>query len=246
MKTLKLILVNLCFVLLLQACQTGGANTTQGGKCGDGVCDSIEQQNRQLCPSDCMSVPVGDSAAADDDQGGGTGKCESGEWTLEIEGCGTMKGTEPSGESCISFESCVTVDQSCRIQGTGNVTHTKCEYTSPTGTCSYAVECPDFNMSVSGVVEVGEDGQENFKVTVDASAATVTGKATCAGIPVPFSGGSILQDAFGSAVRNGEGYLFEIEIEREAGVRATIEGNDAFMPNNLSYKFNAYLIPGCD
>jgi hypothetical protein len=228
---------------LLQACQTGGANTAQGGKCGDGICDDIEQQNRQLCPIDCMSEPLGDSDDDNDDQGGGTGKCESGKWTLEIEGCGTMTNTEPFGESCISYKSCITLDQSCRVQGTGTGTHTKCEYT---GACSYEVECPDFNMSVSGVVELGENGQENFKITVDSSGATVTGKATCAGVPVPFSGGSILQDAFGSAVRNGEGYLFEKEVNREADVRATIEGKDAFMPNNLSYKFNAYLSPGCD
>jgi hypothetical protein len=94
---------------------------------------------------------------------------------------------------------------------------------------------------------LGPEGKETFKITVDASGASVTGTTTCAGVNVPLSGSSLLQDAFGSATRNGSGYFARIETDPlGGGVRETIQGNDAFVPENLSYQFNAYLYPGCD
>jgi hypothetical protein len=234
MKIIKVFLVSLFFIFLLLACQSEQVETNKEGKCGDGVCDSAEQKNPDLCPSDCGG-----------DQGGEK-KCEEGQWKLEIEGCGIFAATEPSGESCTSISGCITVDQSCQIQGSTSGTHTKCQYISPWDTCSYDVECPDFNMSISGMVASGEGGQDIFNITIDPSAIVVSGTATCAGIEVPFSGGSLMQDAYGSAVRNAGGYFCEIEASQDSTVRVTIQGRDSLFPDNVSYRFNVSLSPGCD
>jgi hypothetical protein len=232
MRVVSHILVCLVFILLIQACKSNAGEDVQGGMCGDGVCDSMEKNNPNLCPSDCEE---------DEDL-----KCEFSEWLLEIEGCGTLEGTEPAGENCTSVKSCITVSEDCQIEGIGSGIPTSCEYTSPTGTCSYDVECSSFDASIGGAVVMGEEGQPIFKITIDPSGSTATGEAFCAGVKVPFTGGSLLQDAFGSAVRNGGGYFATIEAEPDSGVRVNVKGEDSFSPYNLSYQFYVYLTPGCD
>jgi|GEM_PF-4850807 len=216
--------------------QTDNTQATSDSLCGDGICDEVEQKNPELCPADC---------AADGTGSGELVECEPSEWTLTIEGCSTTVGTEPSADLCMVMAACITVDESCNIQGTGSGRYTTCGYTSPTGICTYDVQCPDFTMPISGEVVLGEDGSQTFRIIADSSGIFEDGTATCAGITVPITTGSMLQDGFGSATRNGNGYLCEIVADPEGDAGVFVVGQDALVPNNLSYDFYVNLYPDC-
>lgn len=227
----------LCILLL--ACTNREEAKTQDGGCGDGICDSQEEQNPRLCPQDCNEPgkpePEEPSMA-----------CQQEEWALIIEGCTILKGTEPSGTMCVYMNACINVDSSCKFEGTAYGNYKDCAYTSPTGVCSYEVTCPDFQMPISGEVFLDEDGQKTFRILADASGVFEYAVANCSGVSVPLETGSILETGFGSAVRNNGGFFAEVKISGSGPNQTTVSGIDSVAPENLSYDYSVVLVPGCD
>jgi hypothetical protein len=258
--------MTVCMALLLFACQAGESQATdtpqvqplpQSGKCGDQTCDEVEQKNPDLCPQDCLSA--GGSSESEDEgkeeggepeSGGGDAGlpegCAEEEWTLTIDGCGSLQNTEPSGALCTEISACVSVDSSCNLTGTGQGQYTTCGYTSATGMCSYEVQCPSFEAPISGVVVLGGE-DDLFRVKLDASRIFEIVTGTCAGKEIMTNQDfQLLQDAFGSAHRNGGGYFCEVPVSREISTGVRVQGVDAVAAGNLSYKFYAYLEKGCE
>jgi hypothetical protein len=153
-----------------------------------------------------------------------------------------MAGTEPSTHICSNFEVCLTVDEQCNIQGSAQARYdsSTCAYTSPSGCMSYEVSCPDYDISVSG-----EMLTEALRIFVDGSQAweQVTAHETCHTNTTMSMPGSMMQMAYGSATRNGGGYL--CEIEARDGAHMEVTGVDAAVPENLGYTFSVDLYAGC-
>ena len=268
--------------LVLSACLLQGeTETPEEGRCGDGICDDVEKKNPNLCPEDCpppedkaedeTGVVSGgssdgetkeDSEQSDDGKeppaGGVESLCATEDWLLTFSGCGNMIGTEPSWDICIVFDSCITVDRNCQISGTGTGKYKTCSYS---GACSYEVACSEFNMPVSGEVEllkegdelksgdsVGPDGAGIFKIEIDSSNVWEEVVANCAQVTVPIKDASATQVIFGSVHRNGKGYFVELEVPKpidEDFYGDRVEGSDALYPG-LTYSFNVIMYPGCE
>jgi hypothetical protein len=135
------------------------------------------------------------------------------------------------------IDGCITVDASCRIQGTGSGVYDQadCHYTSPSGVCSYEVTCPDFTVTFSG-----EKVGDKLRIKLDASQIWEQVVATCAGATVSMPG-AMLQSGYGGAIRNGGGYF--CEVEARDGAHVSIEGEDSVAP--LSYQLELFLHAGC-
>lgn len=200
-----------------------------GGRCGDGVCDEMEQANPEPCPQDCSTLQQ---------QPGG---CTTREWLLVVNGCSDWHGNaEPSAHICSSFEVCLKEDAQCNIQGSdqGWYDQSTCAFTSSGGCLSYEVSCPDFPISVSGEV-VGNMVQ----VRLDASQILeeMTTTETCVTGKQVFSGpSSTMQTGFGSAIRTGEGYF--CTIEARDGAHIDVSGTDNSAGANLTYSFSVDLM----
>jgi hypothetical protein len=279
---MKLIVCLIVFSsLIFSACQGDSTEIPQGGRCGDGICDEAEQKNPSLCPGDCPVVSEGETGGISGSQSGDVSEdvnepgedeseppewveespCDSEEWLLTFSGCGNMINTEPSYKICMVFDACITVDRNCNISGTGNGKYKNCEYSSPTGECSYKVACSDFSIPVGGEVEVfqegdilpsgeevGVQGADIFKIIVDSSSVWENVVATCAGVSVPLESASATQTILGSVHRNGNGYFCSLEVPRPINTDfygARVEGVDAIFPG-LDYSFNVIMYPGCD
>jgi hypothetical protein len=248
-----------------QDCEVPGAT----GKCGDGVCDEVEQADPALCPADCGAAGGGEGKGEaepeeepgpepeeepepepeEESEGDDEPRCESQSWTIAIEARGTIVRTEPSADLFAAIVGGFVVNEDCRIRGTSSGQYKNCSYQSLTGLCSYDIRCPEFQAAISGEVVPGEGDMDTFRIMVDGSGILETGTGHCGGVSVPFEQGGFLQDAFGSAVRNGGGYLVEIVVprtEEPGGVRVTgTEGGvDAVAPANLSYAFYVDLYRG--
>jgi hypothetical protein len=224
--------------ILLISCAKNEDVNSPSSQCGDGICDSREQEDPNLCPEDCVELVEGPSESIT--------TCEQEEWALIIDGCTISQGTEPSATMCVYMNACINIDSSCKFEGIAYGNYKDCAYTSPTGVCTYEVTCPDFQMPVSGEVFVDEDGQTTFQVMVDASGVFENVIATCAGVTVPQDTSSMLQIGFGSAVRNTGGIFAEVVIGESGIGQAEVVGKDSFVPNNLSYDYTITLMPGCD
>lgn len=223
---------------------------TPGGTspCGDGVCDEREQLAPALCPQDCMGMPGGEppgaTATPTPVAGVGLGDCTAGEWLLVGDACVDWHGNaEPSGHVCSSFEICLAVDAQCNIQGSGRGQYAQdtCAFTSPGGCMSYEVTCPDFSISASG-----EMITDTLWIQLDGSQIVEQVVATeiCVAGEQVYSGRStFVQTGFGSATRNGGGYLCAIEALDGAHIEVT--GVDAVAPDVLSYSFTVDLYAGC-
>jgi hypothetical protein len=239
--------------------------------CGDGICDDVEKKNPSLCPEDCPSPSSGggvesiteeqeeeeppkeDDPKTEKDKS----KCEPRKWWFSFEGCGTIVGTEPNYNMCVEVEACITVDENCKIQGTGSGTHTTCEYT---GKCTYEVQCSDFSMPISGEAEffevgtkwpsgqtVEQEGSYLLKLKVDSRGIYEDVVAHCPGASVDLKEPAALQTVFGSLARNNDGYFIFIEVSEpqdvEMGYSQSVRGEDALWPG-LSYEFFTDLGPG--
>ena len=95
----------------------------------------------------------------------------------------------------------------------------------------------------------GEGVTDTFRIIVDGRGAFENGTAHCGEVSVPIDKGGVLQDAFGSATRNGGGYLIEIVVPRTEdpatqAVKGTKQGLDAVVPVNFSYAFYVELYRG--
>ncbi len=222
-------------VILGLACRGTSGETSNEGLCGDGVCDQKEQSDPKLCPQDCLP---GAESTPDELV------CNPGQWTLVIDGCGTLAGTEPSNFLCTIITACIEVNEACQIEGTGSGEYTNCDFSSPQGVCSYEIECPDFEMPIRGQVVIDENGEEIFKIFTDASNIFEEGVQVCAGVTFELPWAQ-LQNVFGSAVRNGNGYFCEMKINQSGLVEQIVSGVDAVASQNLSYEFTVQLIPGC-
>jgi hypothetical protein len=171
--------------------------------------------------------------------------CVSGEWWLEVAGCADYHGNvEPSARICSSFEVCLTVDEDCHIHGstTGRYDQETCVFTSPLGCMSYELTCPDFPVSVSGklvtdTLWVFVDASQIFEEEVKATEICVTGLTQG-----PYSFGA-MQGGYGSATRNGGGYL--CKIQARDGWHVEVAGVDAVAPEHLSYSFTCDLYAPC-
>ena len=198
--------------------------------CGDGECDERERQNPELCPTDCVTTTEGLLQPID---------CVAGEWWLVIAGCDDMTGTEPSTHLCSRIEACIEVDADCSISGTGKGQYTgDCAYTSPRGTCSYEVECPDFSAPISG-----EMVSDTLRIRMDASQIAERNIATCAGVTMDPASGPFMQIGYGSALRNNGGIL--CEMPARAGAHADVIGDDELMGGNLTYDFDVDIYADC-
>jgi hypothetical protein len=105
---------------------------------------------------------------------------------------------------------------------------------------SYEVNCPDFPVSISG-----EMVNSVMKIFVDGSQAweQVTATETCITGMTTSTSGVMMQMAYGSATRNGGGYLCEIEMLD--GAHVDVSGADAAASAHLSYSFSIDLYRGC-
>ena len=209
--------------ILLIACTDQPDTKTQEGRCGDGICDSQELQNPKLCPEDCSMA--GEAEPAESSTG-----CTQGEWALIIDGCTISQGTETSATMCVYMNACVNLDESCQFEGIAYGNYKDCAYTSPTGVCTYEVTCPDFQVPVNGEVLFGEDGQQTFRIRVDASNVFEDAVANCAGVTVPLETGSMLQIGFGSAVRNNVGFFAEVDISGSGPYQEKVAAKDSVAP----------------
>lgn len=185
----------------------------------------------------------------DEPEGDDEPQCESQSWTITIEARGTMVRTEPSADLFAAIVGGFVVNESCRIRGTSSGQYKNCAYQSLTGLCSYDIRCPEFQAAISGEVVPGEGDTDTFRIMVDGSGILETGTGHCAEVSVPFEKGGFLQDAFGSATRNGGGYLIEMEVPRGGEpatqtAEGTEGGVDAVAPANLSYAFYVDLYRG--
>jgi hypothetical protein len=232
--------------------------TQAAGRCGDGICDEAERAQPGLCPQDCaqsspsqtpapirsptatLTPTVGAPVVGPGTTAGptpATTACAVEQWRVHTRGAVGWYDTEHSAFMNSRIDGCITVDASCRIQGTGSGVYEQgdCHYTSPSGVCSYDVTCPDFKVSFSG-----EKVGDTLRIRLDASQIWEQVVASCAGGTSSFPG-SMLQTGYGSAIRNGGGYF--CEIEAKDGAYVSIEGSDTVAP--LSYQLEAFLYAGC-
>lgn len=229
--------------------------------CGDGVCDEREQMAPALCPQDCITSTVepppggagpagGAGPTATPEVGGPPDEeppgeeppvCQTEEWWLVVEGCGDWTATEPSAHLCSTVEVCITapVGETCHIEGEGQGYYDQgtCAYTSPSGACSWDVTCPDFPVSVSG-----DRITDTLRILVDASQMWEQYVVTCLG-KTWSDAGPFMQTAYGSAIRNGGGYL--CQIPAEDGAHVDVTGMDAVGGGQLTYDFDVDIYAGC-
>jgi hypothetical protein len=216
-----------------------------GDKCGDGICDAAERADPALCPADCAAAAESADDSEDDPGGGEEPQCEVEEWTMTIEGCSTWKDMQVSAELCTAFVGGFTVQESCRIIGTGSGRYKNCEYVNPTGLCTFEIECPEFQMPISGEAVWTDGITETLRIQVDSSSVFESGTMTCYGQTKPIDFVPVLQTGFASATRNGDGHFCEIEVVEDIdsfGVH--VKGQDAVAPENASYDFIAEVYPG--
>jgi hypothetical protein len=216
-----------------------------GGKCGDGICDEAEQAVPAFCPADCAAAGEGEPEPDDEPGGDSEPQCETEEWTLTIEGCSTWKNMEPSAELCAAFVGGFTVHESCRIRGTGSGRYKNCAFTSPTGACSYEMQCPEFQMGISGEAVWAEGITETLRIKVDSSGIFESGTMTCLGQSKPLDGIAVLQTGIASATRNGGDYFCDVEVpEGIDSYAVAVRGQDAVALADLTYDFIANVFPG--
>jgi hypothetical protein len=256
-----------------QDCEAAGP----GGKCGDGICDQLEQADPALCLPDCAAAGEASEEASGEGEaepqsepeaepeaqpegepepepeGGGESQCEPSEWTIAIAARATLVNAEPSADLFAAIVGGFVVNESCRIRGTsaGQYLKETCAYKSVTGLCSYDIQCPEFTAAISGLAVPGGGITDTFKIRLDRVGIWETGWADCAGVETGIKTGSVLQDAIGSAERNGGGYLAQIVVElpeddRPIGKRIhdAEQGQDAVAPVNLWYYFFVELYRG--
>jgi hypothetical protein len=181
-------------------------------------------------------------------------KCEPSEWTLAIEARSTLVNAEPSADLFAVIIGGLVVNESCRIRGTsaGQYLQETCAYKPMTGACSYHIQCPEFSAAVSGWAVPGEGDTYTFNISLDRVDIFETGWADCIDGRKEINTGPVLQNAIGSAERNGGGYLAQIEVMyAENDARPFYEefhnakqGQDAVVPVNLWYFFSVRLYPG--
>jgi hypothetical protein len=221
--------------------QASGAS----GKCGDGVCEEAEQADPALCPADCVAADESEDDSEDDPGGSEDPQCEVEEWTLTIEGCSAWKDMQVSAELCAAFVGGFTVQESCRIRGTGSGRYKNCEYVNPTGLCTFEIECPEFQMPISGEAVWTDGITEILRIKVDPSSVYESGTMTCFGQTSPLDNVPVLHSGIASALRNGDGYFCDVEVaEGIDSFGVAVTGQDAVAPDNQSYDFVVNLFPG--
>jgi hypothetical protein len=106
---------------------------------------------------------------------------------------------------------------------------------------SYEVSCPDFPISVGGKMLT-----DTLRIFVDGSQAWEQAIAyeVCITGATMSTSGLMMQVAYGSATRNGGGYL--CEIEARDGAHVEVVGVDAAVLEHLSYAFSVDLYEDCD
>lgn len=169
----------------------------------------------------------------------------AGAWWLEVAGCSDWHGmAEPNARICSSLAVCLTIDQDCRIHGStiGQYDQETCVFTSPTGCMEYQLTCPDNSVSVSGklvadTLWVSVDASQPFEREVLITETSITGAVQG---PRSFPH---MQSGYGSALRNGERYLCQINA-RDGG-HVDVTGVDAAVPGFLSYSFTCDLRAAC-
>jgi hypothetical protein len=181
-------------------------------------------------------------------------KCEPSEWTIAIEARATLVNAEPSADLFATIIGGLIVNESCRIRGTsaGQYIKETCAYESITGVCSYDLQCPEFKAAISGWAVPGEEITDTFKIRLDRASIWETGSADCLGEEHEVKTGPVLQNAIGSAERNGGGYLAQIEVVDPGDdprpfykeFHNAAQGQDAVAPVNLWYFFSVRLYPG--
>jgi hypothetical protein len=220
-----------------------------GGGVGPGPDESGADEPEPEPPEETEPEPPEETEPEPDE--GTEPQCEPSQWTLAIEARATLVRTEPSADLFAAIIGNFVVEESCKIQGTaaGQYIEETCAYESVTGLCSYDIQCPGFTADITGLAVPGPGITDTFIIKLDGSSILETGTGHCGEASVPFERGGVLQDALGSAHRNGHGNLVEVAVPAQGepdsrSITSPLQDVDAIVPSNLSYVFHMHFFRG--
>jgi hypothetical protein len=203
------------FSLLFFACGTATGETPtdsfsppatpEKGKCGDGVCDEMEQKNPDLCPQDCYTPGILETS-----EGNGTGMESwfgSGSWTCLVD-----KGEAGQDSFSAEFEIDFSVAPNGSITGSGWGVFTSAVCQLAGCTCEF--DPGELTVSVGGKKV---DGNLNLQIHPK---APMTQTATCP------NSGTTITDMAGllPGCQPATGGLSDFTIEAVEGATHTFSG----------------------